>query len=191
MTRGTATALRHALLDPLATRLEAARTAPAWHAPGGDRWLAAIAAVSLALAALLLASLGPHGLFTPINRIGPLLPNAAWASLTSMGGTLTALVPVLIFARRYPALLWAALIALLIGGALSQGLKELLDTARPPAVLPPGTFHLVGPAYFSHSTPSGHTITAFTLAGIAIRLAQAPAGAVPGSSPRPSSASAA
>jgi len=172
MSARTRPSIRRALLDPLLRDLASARTDPGWQAPGGNRWLAAIGATALLLAALLYAATGPHGLFQPINALGYFGPDALWASLTSLGGTLTALVPALVFARRYPGLLWALLIALLVGGGLSHGLKELLDTARPPAVLDGGSFHLIGPAYQAHSTPSGHTITAFTLACIAIRFAR-------------------
>ena len=39
------------------------------------------------------------------------------------------------------------------------------STERPPAMLAPGTFHIIGPAFTSNSFPSGHTITAFAFAG--------------------------
>jgi hypothetical protein len=37
---------------------------------------------------------------------------------------------------------------------------------RPPAVLAADVIHIIGPAYMSRSFPSGHTTTAFILAGV-------------------------
>ena len=48
----------------------------------------------------------------------------------------------------------------------AQLLKNLFAMPRPPAVLAADLIHIIGPAYKSRSFPSGHTTTAFVLAGI-------------------------
>lgn len=62
-------------------------------------------------------------------------------------------------ARLQPlaALLWG----FVVGGLLTHGLKRLLAMPRPPAVLAPEQFHLIGEALQRGSMPSGHAITAF------------------------------
>jgi hypothetical protein len=44
-------------------------------------------------------------------------------------------------------------------------LKELVDAVRPPGVLTPGDFHLIGPSHRHASFPSGHTVTAAAFFG--------------------------
>ena len=47
-----------------------------------------------------------------------------------------------------------------------HGLKEPIGALRPPAVLAPDSFHVIGKALRAGSFPSGHTTTIFTLAGV-------------------------
>ncbi len=72
----------------------------------------------------------------------------------------------LLFALSHPRILFALMIAAVIGVLFSQGLKPLFDMARPPAVLAPGDFNLLIAPYRSHSFPSGHSLTAFLLLGV-------------------------
>jgi membrane-associated phospholipid phosphatase len=45
-------------------------------------------------------------------------------------------------------------------------MKIFFATLRPPAVLPEGSYHLIGPMFEHNSFPSGHTTTIFVLAGL-------------------------
>jgi|APCry1669193181_1035450.scaffolds.fasta_scaffold07251_1 membrane-associated phospholipid phosphatase len=89
---------------------------------------------------------------------------ALWANFTVLGDS--ALTPLLlvIFIRRRPDLLWAAVIAGLLAYALSHGLKPWVNEARPPAVLQ--DLIVVGPRLLHGSFPSGHTTSIFTLVGL-------------------------
>ena len=69
------------------------------------------------------------------------------------------------FFRRKPRLVWAFVFATLLFLIFGHGLKNLLAVARPPAIIPPDRFHLIGPAWKTNSFPSGHSATAFILAG--------------------------
>lgn len=71
-------------------------------------------------------------------------------------------------ARR---LVWRAVPAfasLLAAGAIAQGVKALVRTPRPQAVLEPGTFHVLEILRGTHSFPSGHSASAAALATWAV-----------------------
>jgi membrane-associated phospholipid phosphatase len=105
-----------------------------------------------------------QSLFLSINRLGPLTSDFLWANITVIGDTLVALALCLPLWRRRPDLVWALLFAVLLATLWVQGLKHLLEVARPPAVMP--ELHIIGPAYKAGSFPSGHATTAFTIAGL-------------------------
>ncbi len=105
-------------------------------------------------------------LFLWLNHLGAALPEALWANVTVLGDTLVALALVTPLARRWPQVVWALLLAALSGGLFVHTLKPWLNLPRPPAVLEPEQFHLIGHALRSKSFPSGHAFTAFTLAGV-------------------------
>jgi len=105
-----------------------------------------------------------QSLFLLINRLGPLTSDFLWANITVIGDTLVALALCLPLWRRRPDLVWALLFAVLLATLWVQGLKHLLEVARPPAVMP--ELHIIGPAYKAGSFPSGHATTAFTIAGL-------------------------
>ncbi|MDR3415781.1 MAG: phosphatase PAP2 family protein [Nevskia sp.] len=133
-------------------RAHAARTVAWWLLAAG-----VIGATWFALA-------GYHAVFHPLNDWWRPVPDWLAECVTYCGDSLFALVLLLFVAQRYPQLLWLAAVTAGIATLLSRGLKALFDTARPGAVLPPGSFHLVGPLYQTHSFPSGHSVTAFALA---------------------------
>ena len=110
-------------------------------------------------------------LFLVMHQLGWHIPPVCWGLVTFFGGTLTALPLLLLLARRYPQILWAALLAGLISIAWSHGLKAGLNVSRPPAVLGPDFLHVIGPRLKHGSFPSGHATTAFT---IALQLGQWP-----------------
>ncbi|MEJ1395874.1 MAG: phosphatase PAP2 family protein [Candidatus Sedimenticola sp. (ex Thyasira tokunagai)] len=109
---------------------------------------------------------GYHTGFLPLNAFTAPLPGTFWQGITMIGDERFALAIALLFALFYPRVLFALMIAAVIGTLYSRGLKPLFDMARPPAVLEPGSFNLLMPPYHSNSFPSGHTLTAFLLLGV-------------------------
>ncbi len=109
------------------------------------------------------------GFFT-MQMLSLMLPPIIWEHLTFMGDTLVMLTLVLLLAYRYPHLLFALLITALIGTLYTHGIKFWLLTPRPPAILAPDSFQLIGPSISNKSMPSGHTLTAFAAAGLLTRL---------------------
>lgn len=129
--------------------------------------------------ALLLASavLRLGGFDTPVflalnGALGQLAPDVVWSVLSEIGLGSSAAVIVLALWRGRDVLSRATVAGLIwcypIGGLLSAGLKRLFDTPRPPAVLAPEQFHLIGARLTQHSLPSGHSITAFTVATLLV-----------------------
>ena len=113
---------------------------------------------------------GTHAGFWSLQALGlETLPTTAWANITFLGDTLTALTIALMFSYRYPNTMMAILMSALVGTLLIHGLKHLFGAPRPPAVLDRELLSVIGPAYKSNSMPSGHTATAFILAGIITR----------------------
>jgi membrane-associated phospholipid phosphatase len=124
------------------------------------------------LSLLAMAAIGiTHGnepLFLWINAATRIGGDAFWASVTVLGDTMVALALCLILARRRPDLLWAAIPVALLASGWVHLYKPLFDVTRPPGVLAPDAFHVIGPAHHYHSFPSGHTTTAFALAGVCV-----------------------
>ncbi len=83
-----------------------------------------------------------------------------------LGDASLALLLILPLLGRRPELAWQFVLAALLASLWSQGGKELFSSLRPPAVLPSGSFHLIGPVLEHNSFPSGHTTTIFVLAGL-------------------------
>ncbi len=113
--------------------------------------------------------------FRWINSGGQWLP-VLWASLSVVGLGLSALILMSAthVALRFQGAPWmqqcsnylmgALLWALLLGGVATYGLKSWFATARPAAVL--NDIEIIGQALMNRSMPSGHAITAFTMAGL-------------------------
>ena len=93
-------------------------------------------------------------------------PDWLWQSITFMGDGLPAYVLMIFFCRKNAYLLWVGLIAALLVGLAVQLGKPLLDILRPAAILGEGQIHIIGQTLRHHSLPSGHSATAFVLAGI-------------------------
>lgn len=88
-----------------------------------------------------------------------------WANLTMLGDAAITPLLLVVYIRRRPDLLWAAVVAGLLSYAASHSLKPLIDEARPPAVL---DIVVVGPRLLHSSFPSGHTTTIFAWAGLLV-----------------------
>ena len=89
-----------------------------------------------------------------------------WANITILGDTLVAFALLSPFARKRPDILWALLIAAVFATFWVHGLKPIIEHLRPAAVLSNDLIHIIGITLHKGSFPSGHTTTAFTLAGV-------------------------
>lgn len=106
----------------------------------------------------------PTEIFLLINQNARVLTDTIWVFFNLFGNgwfvfALTA--PLLIIA---PRLIVAGVIAGAITGAMSRILKLSLSFPRPASVLDPSSFYILGKPLTSLSMPSGHTLTAFSLA---------------------------
>lgn len=120
---------------------------------------------SLALVVLVMVPDGREALFAWLNPLGGWVP-AFWSGLSALGDTLLALallLPLLLWRPSLaPLLAWSALIAT----AVTHTLKPLLDVARPAGVLSSDQLIVLGHTLTTEAFPSGHTVTAFALAGL-------------------------
>ena len=127
---------------------------------------AVVAAIGLLLAIVLQVNHAEQAsIFMAINDLTVLNPQL-WAGLTLLGDTAVALcviAPVLLFR---PTIWVAVLAAIPAGGITSLTLKRFFDAPRPADVLALTDFNVVGSILRGHSFPSGHTITAFAIAGV-------------------------
>ena len=97
-----------------------------------------------------------------------LLPAGLWAGLTNAASTLGILALIAPTLSYQPRWIAAALVAAPAAGFYAQGIKHLLRVARPPSVLSADTIHIIGEPLYKNSFPSGHTVTAFLVAGAII-----------------------
>lgn len=134
------------------------------------------AAALLVLTSGLLMALGGHhaGFHNWQAAAHSVLTPWFWANITFVGDTLTALAIALLVALRFPKVALVTLLAAVIGGVTIQLIKYGLALPRPPAVLSPEDFTLIGPGIKSRSFPSGHTATAFLMMGVFTRAATQP-----------------
>jgi membrane-associated phospholipid phosphatase len=105
--------------------------------------------------------------FLFLNHAAAALPDVVWSDLTVLGDTLVALVLLLLFPRKRPDLVLAALLASLPAMLLTHGLKDAFDMARPYAVLGDQA-HVIGRVLVAGAFPSGHTATSFVLAAVLV-----------------------
>lgn len=106
-----------------------------------------------------------RAVFVALNAIGPATSDALWANITVLGDTLVAFALCLPLWRRRPRLLWAFVFTALLGTLWVHAFKHFVDLDRPPAVLG-AAVHVIGPAYHSHTFPSGHATAAFAIGGL-------------------------
>uniref|UniRef100_UPI0035650BDA phosphatase PAP2 family protein n=1 Tax=Neptunomonas sp. TaxID=1971898 RepID=UPI0035650BDA len=139
-------------------------------AQNSDKLLLWAAVLAFFLGTVLLLANGLQTGFHSVQFLSLILPPIAWEHLSFMGDTLVVLTLALLFAYRYPHLLFALLITAIVGTLITHGIKPWLATPRPPGVLDPGSFQLIGSSISRKSMPSGHTLTAFAAAGLLIRL---------------------
>ncbi|HZP86293.1 MAG TPA: phosphatase PAP2 family protein [Burkholderiales bacterium] len=105
-----------------------------------------------------------QAIFLLLNAIGRDSADL-WAHVTILGDTVVALALCLPLWRRRPDLVWALAIGAVLSTLWVHGLKPVINIDRPPSVLG-AAVHVIGPAYTRHSFPSGHSTTAFAVAGL-------------------------
>lgn len=130
-------------------------------------WIVLPAAVSAVLAVGVVFGSANETWFVDWNRVASgILPPFMWAGITNLGSTLGA------FALLTPTLAWrprwlaAALLAAPAATLYTHGLKQLFDQPRPAGVLPLEHINVIGLPLRTDGFPSGHTVTAFVLAGV-------------------------
>lgn len=106
-----------------------------------------------------------QALFLALNGLAAQGPETPWAWFTALGDTLTAFCLLLALARHRPELVLAGMIAALLATFGTHVPKNVFDIPRPAAVLGDAV-HVIGHVLKSGSFPSGHTVTAFTLAAV-------------------------
>jgi membrane-associated phospholipid phosphatase len=113
-------------------------------------------------------------LYSPFNRAAFLAINSVpritgtwiWANVTVFGDAVVLFAVLFPWLHKYPERVLACIFAFLIGTPILHLLKAAFDVPRPQAVLDAETLVRIGPRYMMHSFPSGHTATAFTVAGV-------------------------
>ena len=122
--------------------------------------------------------------FVAVQQVTRAWPDTAWSMITLCGTGVVA------FALIGPTLAWqprwyaAGLVAAAFAGAYSNGLKRWFALPRPASVLDPAALHVIGERLHANTFPSGHSVTAFTLAALLVLASRRPlataAWAVPG-----------
>lgn len=124
------------------------------------------ATILLLLTTIIFAANINQSLFLWLQGWGRYVPPVIWASLTLVGDALTLFALLLLFARKYPRLVWSAILAGIVATMVVHGIKHTLAWPRPPAVIARDTLLLIGPEYRLDSFPSGHSAAIWTFAGV-------------------------
>jgi len=129
-------------------------------------WIWGVPAVCLVL--LLIIQLGGlnRSIFLLFNGLAHSFPDKFWALLSLIGNGLIVFVVLTPWIHKNPGFVWSVFIASILFLIFGQGMKHLLDWPRPPAVLDPDEFHIIGPALKRNAFPSGHAAQIFILGGV-------------------------
>ncbi len=107
-----------------------------------------------------------QSVFFAINEASKnLIPDALAAHLTELGNGSIVGMLALALTVKYPAIAKRFLFITLMAGILIAGFKQFFADPRPAAVLAQTDFHIIGDVLKKYSFPSGHTTTAFAMAG--------------------------
>ena len=130
------------------------------------RWIPPV--LSAALLAVTLCEPANRAAFFAINGVPRITGTWVWANITVFGDALVLFAVLFPWLRKRPDRVLACLFAFLIGTPLLHLMKAAFDVLRPQAVLDGTMLVRIGPHLRLHSFPSGHTFTAFTVAGVAV-----------------------
>ncbi|MFO7581017.1 phosphatase PAP2 family protein [Guyparkeria sp.] len=137
--------------------------------PGEQLTLAFAATAAVLLVAVFAWPGARESLFHHFNALGGVDATVGfWAGINALADTWLTLGLLLPFVLWRPRLAILMLFAAIVATLITHSLKPLLDVARPPGVYEPEMFNLIGHSISSKAFPSGHTVTAFTLAGLLI-----------------------
>ena len=107
-----------------------------------------------------------QSLFFLINEASKnLISDVLAAHLTELGNGSIVGMLALALTLKYPTIAKRFLLITLIAGMLIAGFKQFFADPRPAAVLAQTDFHIIGDVLKKYSFPSGHTTTAFAMAG--------------------------
>ncbi|MGK0249229.1 MAG: membrane-associated phospholipid phosphatase [Oleispira sp.] len=110
-----------------------------------------------------------ESLFFAINEASKdLVSDAVAAHLTELGNGSIVGVLALGLTLKYPAIAKRFLFITLIAGILIAGFKQFFADPRPAGVLAQTDFYIIGDVLKQYSFPSGHTTTAFAMAGFIV-----------------------
>jgi membrane-associated phospholipid phosphatase len=142
--------------------------------------VALVPLISIAVVLIVLAVVFMQGgnlnveVFTAVQGATRAWPDPFWAMVTICGEGVVA------FALLSPTLAWqprwyaAAIVAASLAGIYSNGMKHLFGLPRPASVLDPVHLHVIGQTLRANTFPSGHSVTAFTLASLLVFASKSP-----------------
>jgi len=134
----------------------------------GPAWIWGFTFACLALMAVIYFGNLNQNLFFVINGFAAQFVDKLWALVTFFSDGLVTFVILLPFIYRKPQYIWAVLLAAILFTLAGQGIKNLMNVPRPPRVLEPHEFNLIGPDWGQNAFPSGHASMVFNLVGVFI-----------------------
>jgi membrane-associated phospholipid phosphatase len=130
-----------------------------------ERIMVSLIVISVCALIAWLSNYGTQGGLDSSIKLGEFLPIETWHAITSLGDERILLALALPFFYRYPRLLWALVLASLLGWLASRGLKHLLHMPRPSSI--PGSDAakaIFGRRSGLNTFPSGHTVSVIAFA---------------------------
>ncbi|HIO93650.1 MAG TPA: phosphatase PAP2 family protein [Leucothrix mucor] len=122
--------------------------------------------ISLFLAIVAIVALdNNHSLFLSINKAGNTLADEIWILIATLGNKAFTLTLILLVFWHKPRILRAALIAGFIATLISLSMTSLVALLRPPAILDPASFHLIGDRLMTNSFPAESAMGVFAILG--------------------------
>ncbi|WP_410473811.1 phosphatase PAP2 family protein [Guyparkeria sp. TX1] len=138
-------------------------------APASQLVLAFVLTAAVLLAGVFAWPGARESLFHVFNALGGIESTQPfWAGINALADTWLTLGLMLPFVLWRPRLAILLLFAAIVATVITHSLKPLFDELRPPGVLDADAFNLIGHSIRSEAFPSGHTVTAFTFAGLLI-----------------------
>jgi len=134
----------------------------------GPLWVWGFVLMCLALMAVIYFGDLDRNLFFAINGFAAQFVDKLWALITFFSDGLVTFVLLLPFIYRRPQYIWAVLLAAVLFTLAGQGIKHIMDVPRPPRILEPHEFNLIGPNWGQNAFPSGHASMIFNLVGVFI-----------------------
>ena len=124
----------------------------------------------LALFLLLVLTGTNTSAFLALNQVSTLIPAIVWAHLTVAADAAVGFAIMTLVVRRDPELVYWGIFGGIVVAIVVHVGKDFFAVSRPPGVLSADAFRNIGPALKNGSFPSGHTATAFYLAGLIASL---------------------